>query len=660
MSNREPGDKLTPAFVKTIKKPGTYGDGRTGHGLSLKVKERAKGGVRKYWNQRIRINGKRRDRGLGSVPVVSLEKAREKAFENARRVHQGEDITKPPPTVPTVKEDYEAMIKDRENGWSPDTKKKWCRAMLRCKPIWDTPVSEVTEYDVTRLLNPLWLTSVTNVQYLRSQLDEIMDQAIRNGHRLSNPVPTKKQMIRKQGKQPLPVHRKSLDYRRLGTALATIRDSKMWWGEKYCILFIAFTGLRSQEAREAVWEEVDFDNGILTIPASRMKNGIEHKVPLCVQAVRILTHVRELSGRTTGIIFPPQRGGHSMGNGRLSRPLKKLGVQFVPHGLRSSYRNWAGGRPRDHLAQAAASMVLAHKQAPAIEQVYMTSDFFEEREPIMQSWANFLCETMGPPTSHMPEVQKTENLQVHKPVSDPIGEAEYDLLVQYLQQSRPQGAPDQATLSGAVTIAAIGLMRDSVLDPQHAAGAHWPDLQREPDGSSLLTIPFSKKDKSGRNKLGRGEVTYVSQRTMAALHEMHGIRQKLRLDVTDERLFRRSANKLRFHIKFLCEAAGLEGNFSGSSPKNGMLEDLRRSGASVRELRRAKRWTIAASTNHSGRMALARTGPVAQWYAQKERDQGAVKTHLNANYPQDLTPVMRNWANFWAQAGGSVTPTPEE
>ena len=166
MSKREPGDKLTPAFVKTIKKPGTYGDGRTGHGLSLKVKERAKGGVRKYWNQRIRINGKRRDRGLGSVPVVSLEKAREKAFENARRVHQGEDITKPPPTVPTVKEDYEAMIKDRENGWSPDTKKKWCRAMLRCKPIWDTPVSEVTEYDVTRLLNPLWLTSVTNVPVL--------------------------------------------------------------------------------------------------------------------------------------------------------------------------------------------------------------------------------------------------------------------------------------------------------------------------------------------------------------------------------------------------------------------------------------------------------------------------------------------------------------
>ena len=83
----------------------------------------------------------------------------------------------------------------------------------------------------------------------------------------------------------------------------------MWWGEKYCILFIAFTGLRSQEAREAVWEEVDFDNGILTIPPSRMKNGIEHKVPLCVQAVRILTHVQELERTNHRNNFPPSAWG---------------------------------------------------------------------------------------------------------------------------------------------------------------------------------------------------------------------------------------------------------------------------------------------------------------------------------------------------------------
>ena len=653
---------MTHNFVKSVTKPGTYGDGYGGHGLSLVVRKRSKRGVRKSWNQRIRIKSKQRDRGLGSFPVVSLAEARDKAFENARRVHQGQDITKPPPIIPTVEEAYEAMINQRAGIWkNPETQKKWRRAMDRCKPIFSTPVSEVTEDDVTGLLNPLWLAHVTSATYIRSHLDEIMDQAIRKGHRLPpNPVPTKKAMTRTQGKHPLPVHRQSLEHRRLGTALATIRDSKMWWGAKYCILFLAFTGLRNQEAREAVWEEVDLDNGILTIPANRMKNGIEHKVPLCVQAVRILTHVRELSGRSTGIIFPPQRGGHSMDKGRLSRPLKKLGAQFVPHGLRSSYRNWAGGRPRDHLAQAAAAMVIGHKPAPAIEMVYMTDTFFEEREPIMKEWANYLCETMGPPTSHMPEVQKTENLRVHKPAADPIGEAEYDLLVQYLQQSRPQGAPDQATLSGAVTIAAIGLMRDGVLDPQHAAGAHWPDLQREADGSSLLTIPFSKKDKSRRNKLGRGEVTYVSQRTTAALNNALRIRQELRLDVTDERLFRRSANKLRSHIKNLCEAAGLGKNFSGSSPKNGMIEDLRRFGAGVRELRRAKRWKIPASTNHAGRMALARTGAVAQWHAQKEKAQGAVKTHLNADYPQDPTPVMQNWANFLLQATVPVTPNTEE
>ena len=250
---------------------------------------------------------------------------------------------------------------------------------------------------------------------------------------------------------------------------------------------------------------------------------------------------------------------------------------------------------------------------------------------------------------------------VRKPVAHPIGEAEYDLLVQYLQ-SRPQGAPNQATLSGAVTIAAIGLMRDGLLDPQHAAGAHWPDLQREADGSNLLIIPFSKKDKSGRHKLGRGEVAYVSQRTMAALHEMHGIRQELRLDVTDERLFRRSANKLGSHIKNLCEAAGLAGlekNFSGSSPKNGMIEDLRRFGAGVRELRRAKRWKIPASTNHAERKDLARTGAVAQWYAQKEPIQ-VVQTHLTWDFPENRSPVMKNWADFLTETHVPVISTTEE
>ena len=125
-----------------------------------------------------------------------------------------------------------------------------------------------------------------------------------------------------------------------------------------------------------------------------MKNGIVHKVPLSTQVVEILLYAREQTGRSEGVIFPPQRGGDHIGPSRLSRLMKKLEIPAVPHGDRSSVRNWAGGRA--DIAQPAAEMILGHKQGEQIVKVYMTSDFFEHRRPIMQEWADFLTSTMGP------------------------------------------------------------------------------------------------------------------------------------------------------------------------------------------------------------------------------------------------------------------------
>ena len=125
-----------------------------------------------------------------------------------------------------------------------------------------------------------------------------------------------------------------------------------------------------------------------------MKNSVIHKVPLSTQAVEILLYVREQTGRSEGVIFPPERGGHHINSPRLSHLMRKLEIPAVPHGDRSSVRNWAGGRA--DIAQPAAEMVLGHKQSKDIEKTYMTSDFFEHRRPIMQEWADFLTQTMGP------------------------------------------------------------------------------------------------------------------------------------------------------------------------------------------------------------------------------------------------------------------------
>ena len=245
-----------------------------------------------------------------------------------------------------------------------------------------------------------------------------------------------------------------------------------------------------------------------------------------------------------------------------------------------------------------------------------------------------------------------------KPKVDPLRESDYQAMTQSIRQSRPQGPPDQETLHGAIAIAVTGLMRDALITPQDAIRARWRDLQHEVDGTGRLTVPFPKRIK--RKMKGRGNVCFISARTMKDLGEMRTIRHDLvgDVDVTDERIFPMCDTILRRYIQRACADAGLKGLYSGSSPRNGMIWDLRRSGVGIVELRRAKRWKIAASTDHAGHIALATHGAVAKWYAEKEthgavwyaqeetETDGVVKTHLSLENP---SPVMRRWLNLLAE-----------
>ena len=631
-ATKAPGKQLTHTFIDAVTRPGSYGDGRGGNGLSLIVKprkmdeseeNRKKGGVRKTWSQRIRIKGQVRTIGLGKFPNVLLAEAREKARENAHLVAQGVDITKPPPTIPTVGQAIETLINDWQSGWkNPKTKQRWHQILKRCKPISSILVSDLTKEDVIKLLRPIWRDKPKTAENLRLHLSTVMSWSIDEGHRtMANPVPKQKEAERRMGKLPEKGHHKSLDYRQLGATLATVRDADAWWATKYLILFIAFTCVRNKEAREAAWEEIDWDNNIWNIPTARMKNGVAHSVPLSTQAMRILTHAYEKTGRTSGIIFPPEKGGDTMDGGRPCKLLEKMELEFRPHGLRTSFRNWAGARAREHLAQPVAEMVLAHKVGSQIQQVYMTSDFVEERVSVMQDWANFLREKMGPPISRIPEAQpeNKENSLVRTHNVGAVGEEEYGQIVEHFQQLRneyAQGFPDRAILTAATDVAAIALMRDGLLRPKEASKVRWSDLQQEDDGSSLLTVRSSTG-----NRPGTDHVAYLSPRTMQALEEMRRIRRQLGIDAKGGRILQLTENAVRKHIKKTCSAAGLTGTFYGYSPRNGMAQDLTRAGVRVSDLKRAKGW-ILMGTTQSERENIARTGAVAQWYAQKREKAG--------------------------------------
>ena len=117
--------QLSAAFVKTVKEPGRYGDGRGGYGLSLLVKGSTTGRLSKSWAQRLRINGEPFNIGLGGYPVVTLAKARELALDNRRAITDGVDLRTPPKAIPTFSDAITSVIGIRSDSWkNPKTTEK--------------------------------------------------------------------------------------------------------------------------------------------------------------------------------------------------------------------------------------------------------------------------------------------------------------------------------------------------------------------------------------------------------------------------------------------------------------------------------------------------------------------------------------------------------
>ena len=385
---------LTHTFVKTVAWPGRYGDGRGGMGLSLLVKPTSNGKWSKSWSQRLRINGAITTLGLGSFPIVTLAEAREKVLDNARRVAHGEDIRKPGPTIPTVAEGFEAVIAARAPSWKgTHTRYAWYLSLRYCEKISAMLVSEVTVTHVLALLAPLWQKKPKTGREVRSNLSTVMEWAILSGHRTTNPASPA--VARTLGKQPPSSHHRSLEPDGLGSALAVVRDADAWWATKMCLILLALTGVRGGEATGAHWDEINLDTATWTIPALRMKASLEHVVPLSTQVLAVLAYARDRSDHSEHRIFPPElRRGAYMHTGRLSTLLRQLKIGAVPHGGRSSFRNWAGAR--GDVSQPVAETALAHTQPKKREGAYLTSTFFEQRRTLMQQWADFLSETMGP------------------------------------------------------------------------------------------------------------------------------------------------------------------------------------------------------------------------------------------------------------------------
>ena len=407
---------LTAAKVKTAA-PGKHHDGG-GTGLFLRVDPN---GAR-FWIQRVTIHGKRREIGLGDFPVVGLADARKAALANKQMAYDGGDPlaerrkTRETLTFTQAVERYLAAKLDEFRN--EKHKKQWQATLdTYARPVLgDMPLQSIAVADVLRVLHPIWAEKTETASRLRGRIESVLSWATVAGHRegpnparwkgnLSELLP-KAAKVAKSDNQP---------------ALA-LGDVARWWvalGKRdgmaaRALEFLTLTAARSGEVRGMTWDEISIPTqvganpanpligaGTWIIPASRMKAGREHRVALTAEAVAILQSLPRMEG--SPFVFFAPRGGElsdmtlSAVMRRMQEAEEKAGSlgfidprnkrPAVPHGMRSTFRQWAAerGYPRDM-----AEIALAHFIGSEVERAYQRSDMLERRRAMMADWAGFL------------------------------------------------------------------------------------------------------------------------------------------------------------------------------------------------------------------------------------------------------------------------------
>ena len=394
--------RLTDAFIRAIKVPCKRGDGHGGHGLTIVVRDRAGGGLRRFWRQAFTIGGKKLSTGLGPYPLVSLKVAREKAFDNARKIALGEDIlgpAAPAPSIPSLGDVFDsfaatqyAATLHRGDRKAKTVEYVWKHSKWYCTPILSKSISDITPDDVHHVLRPIWIPHRATGQRVQNHLQQILLWAIDMQYRTTNPA-NRRSVTRALGKQPPPKNHRAAKYKDLGGYLAQIRDSKYGWAPRYCLLFLAFTVDRVEEVILAVWSDVDWDEETLTIPAHRMKTRTEHVIPLSPPAMEILRLAWSKPHHSKGTIFPPPRGGVHLEEDAPGSITRDMGLPFVPHGLRATFKTWVSDTHPglEHLAE----MSLSHVVGNATERAYRRTIVLEPRRELLKDYADFLSETAG-------------------------------------------------------------------------------------------------------------------------------------------------------------------------------------------------------------------------------------------------------------------------
>ncbi|MEO9652805.1 MAG: integrase arm-type DNA-binding domain-containing protein [Roseobacter sp.] len=390
VAKQKTGKRRMPHYEKQLKaafvRSAPTGRHTDGGGLYLYVSET---GARR-WVLRTTVRGKRRDFGLGSAMVVSLADAREIAHEYrviaakggdpSRKIHQSRKRTMSFEAAAT--EYHKSNIKtSSRRGKHTD---QWFTTLRKYAfpVIGDMSVDEIVVQDVLRILQPIWLEKHETARRVFQRMKVVFDWANVQGFRSAgNPVVAVKAALPRKK-----VKVKNFAAIPWDETPALMRELEMVQGiGALALRFTILTVLRSGAVRKATWNQFSTGFQTWTIPAENMKANEQFEVPLPLAATEILQELWDGRNEPTSLVFPsPSNPDKMLSENTMSKILKKFHPEATVHGMRSAYRDWA-----EIFAEASHQVkeaVLAHSNPNKVENAYLRTKYFDERESLMEVW----------------------------------------------------------------------------------------------------------------------------------------------------------------------------------------------------------------------------------------------------------------------------------
>ena len=274
----------TSTQAKSVKNPGRHSAG--GHGLYLNVTE----GGGKSWVQRLTINGRRHNIGLGSFDLVSLRDARDAAFENRKAARAGGDplADRRKAQCPTFRVAARQFFEENRTRWKSDKVRKNLiqRAEKYVLPkIGNLRLNVISQKDVLAVLVPIWQDKNETARKCRQVMLNVFQWGMSHEYMQHNPAGEAIAGALPKGRQT--VNMRALTWQECPDAVTTIQGGAMT-AARLCLLFTIYTAARSGECRGATWQEIDLEAATWTVPADRMKAGKSHRVPLSDAALAVL------------------------------------------------------------------------------------------------------------------------------------------------------------------------------------------------------------------------------------------------------------------------------------------------------------------------------------------------------------------------------------